>query len=137
MNSKWRANVGAPQVVYRETITKAAEIDYTHKTIRWFGAICSLNFGIRAKQKGKGYEFKSEIVGGLFLKNTSRALKKVFWPQTTGIIAGFPVCGLQIRLTDGAYHDVDSSRFAGSEIAAAQPSKKGCKKQACNCSEQS
>ncbi|HRK97708.1 MAG TPA: elongation factor G [Alphaproteobacteria bacterium] len=126
---KVEANVGAPQVAYRETITKAAEIDYTHKKQSGgSGQYARLTLVFEPNEAGKGYEFKSEIVGGVVPKEYIPGVEKgLLASQTTGIIAGFPVVDFKVRLTDGAYHDVDSSALAF-EIAARAAFKEGMQK---------
>jgi len=126
---KVEANVGAPQVAYRETITKPAEIDYTHKKQSGgSGQYARLTLVFEPNETGKGYEFKSEIVGGAVPKEYIPGVEKgLLASQTTGIIAGFPVVDFKVRLTDGAYHDVDSSALAF-EIAARAAFKEGMEK---------
>ncbi len=126
---KVEANVGAPQVAYRETITKPAEIDYTHKKQSGgSGQYARITLIFEPNEAGKGYEFKSEIVGGAVPKEYIPGVEKgLMASQTTGIIAGFPVVDFKVRLTDGAYHDVDSSALAF-EIAARAAFKEGMEK---------
>lgn len=126
---KVEANVGAPQVAYRETITKTAEIDYTHKKQSGgSGQYARLTLVFEPNEPGAGYEFKSEIVGGVVPKEYIPGVEKgLNSAQTTGIIAGFPVVDFKARLTDGAYHDVDSSALAF-EIAARAAFKEGMQK---------
>ncbi|MDY0029847.1 MAG: elongation factor G [Pseudobdellovibrionaceae bacterium] len=126
---KVEANVGAPQVAYRETITKAAEIDYTHKKQSGgSGQYARITLIFEPNEAGKGYEFKSEIVGGAVPKEYIPGVEKgLMASQTTGVIAGFPVVDFKVRLTDGAYHDVDSSALAF-EIAARAAFKEGMQK---------
>jgi len=116
---KVEANVGAPQVAYRETITRSADIDYTHKKQSGgAGQFARIKMTFEPQEPGKGYEFVSEIVGGSipkeFIPGVEKGLRSA---QETGVIAGFPVIDFKVRLTDGAYHDVDSSVLAF-EIAA-------------------
>jgi elongation factor G len=126
---KVEANVGAPQVAYRETITKLAEIDYTHKKQSGgSGQYARITLVFEPQEPGKGYEFVSEIVGGAvpkeYIPGVEKGLKSA---QETGIIAGFPVVDFKVRLTDGAYHDVDSSALAF-EIASRAAFKEGMQK---------
>ena len=113
------ANVGAPQVAYRETITRAAEVDYTHKKQSGgSGQFAKITLVFEPQEAGLGYEFTSEIVGGAVPKEYIPGVEKGLKMQKeTGIIAGFPVVDFKVRLTDGSYHDVDSSALAF-EIAA-------------------
>ncbi|HNS44608.1 MAG TPA: elongation factor G [Alphaproteobacteria bacterium] len=126
---KVEANVGAPQVAYRETITKTAEIDYTHKKQSGgSGQYARITLVFEPNEAGAGYEFKSEIVGGSVPKEYIPGVEKgLMASQTTGVIAGFPVVDFKVRLTDGAYHDVDSSALAF-EIAARAAFKEGMQK---------
>ncbi|MGE0525395.1 MAG: elongation factor G [Variibacter sp.] len=116
---KVEVNVGAPQVAYRETITKRGEIDYTHKKqTGGTGQFARVKFVVEPNEKGKGFEFESKIVGGSvpkeFLPGVEKGLNSV---MTAGPIIGFPVVDVKVSLIDGAYHEVDSSAIAF-EIAA-------------------
>ena len=126
---KVEANVGAPQVAYRETITKKAEIDYTHKKQSGgSGQYARLTLVFEPNEPGKGYEFASKIVGGVVPKEYIPGVEKgLNGSQDTGVIAGFPVVDFKVSLTDGAYHDVDSSALAF-EIAARAAFKEGMQK---------
>ncbi|OIN86141.1 MAG: translation elongation factor G [Alphaproteobacteria bacterium CG1_02_46_17] len=126
---KVEANIGAPQVAYRETITKTAEIDYTHKKQSGgSGQYARISLVFEPNEAGKGFEFISEIVGGSVPREYIPGVEKgLLAAQTTGIIAGFPVVDFKVRLTDGAYHDVDSSVLAF-EIAARAAFKEGMQK---------
>ena len=113
------ANVGAPQVAYRETISKAAEIDYTHKKqTGGSGQFARVKFEIMPLEAGAGFVFENKIVGGSvpkeYVPGVEKGLKSVL---DTGVLMGFPMLDLQVTLVDGAYHDVDSSVMAF-EIAA-------------------
>ena len=112
------ANIGAPQVAYRETITKEVEIDYTHKKQSGgSGQFARVKIKFAPLAEG-GFEFNSSIVGGSvpreFIPGVEKGLNQA---KDTGIIAGFPVIDFQAELIDGASHDVDSSVLAF-EIAA-------------------
>ncbi len=113
------ANIGAPQVAYRETITKTAEVDYTHKKqTGGSGQFARINLVFEPAEPGEGFTFESEIVGGVVPKEYIPGVQKgLELSKETGIIAGFPLVDFKVRLTDGAYHDVDSSVMAF-EIAA-------------------
>ena len=115
---KVEANIGAPQVAYRETITKDVEIDYTHKKQSGGSgqfARVKLKFGPFAEG---GYNFTNSIVGGAVPKEFIPGVEKgIVQAKDTGVIAGFPVIDFQAELVDGASHDVDSSVLAF-EIAA-------------------
>ncbi|HTK85493.1 MAG TPA: elongation factor G [Patescibacteria group bacterium] len=108
------ANIGAPQVAYRETITKRAEIDYTHKKqTGGSGQFAKIHLVFEPGERGSGFEFLNEIVGGAVPKEYIPGVEKgLESAKETGVIAGFPVVDFKARLIDGAYHDVDSSALA-------------------------
>jgi elongation factor G len=115
------ANIGAPKVAYRETITKKVEIDYTHKKQSGGSgqfAKVKIIFEPLAEEVTENFIFESKIVGGRvpkeFIPGVEKGLKSA---KETGFLAGFPVVRLGTSLIDGAYHDVDSSVLAF-EIAA-------------------
>jgi elongation factor G len=128
---KVEANVGAPQVAYRETITKTAEVDYTHKKQSGgAGQFARLKLVLEPVEPGQPYTFENEIVGGVVPKEYIPGVEKgLLSSMTSGPIAGFPVIDLKVRLVDGAYHDVDSSALAF-EIAARAAFREGVKKAA-------
>jgi elongation factor G len=116
---KVEANIGAPQVAYRERITKPVTIDYTHKKqTGGSGQFARVKIHVEPNEAGKGYEFDSKIVGGTvpkeYIPGVEKGLESVLG---SGVLAGFPVVDLKAQLIDGAYHDVDSSALAF-EIAA-------------------
>jgi elongation factor G len=126
---KVEANIGAPQVAYRETITKKVTIDYTHKKqTGGSGQFAKLSVVFEPNEPGAGYEFINEIVGGAipkeFIPGVEKGLKQA---KETGIIAGFPVVDFKASLVDGSYHDVDSSVLAF-EIASKAAFKEGMQK---------
>ena len=113
------ANIGQPQVAYRETITKEADIDYTHKKQSGgSGQFARVKFRVIPQDPGVGYEFESQIVGGAipkeFIPGVEKGLNSI---RETGLLVGFPILDFKIELYDGAFHDVDSSVLAF-EIAA-------------------
>jgi len=126
---KVEANIGAPQVAYRETITKKAEINYTHKKqTGGSGQFAKITLVFEPNEPGKGYEFENEIVGGAVPKeHVPGVVKGLDMARETGIIAGFPVVDFKVSLVDGAYHDVDSSALAF-EIASKAAFKEGMQK---------
>ncbi|MEB3702728.1 Elongation factor G [Candidatus Bealeia paramacronuclearis] len=126
---KVEANVGAPQVAYRETITKTAEVDYTHKKQSGgSGQFARIKLRFEPQDPGFGYEFASAIVGGAVPKEFIPGVEKGLRTATeTGVIAGFPVIDYKVTLFDGAYHDVDSSVLAF-EIAARAAFREGIAK---------
>ncbi|WOF74300.1 elongation factor G [Parvibaculaceae bacterium PLY_AMNH_Bact1] len=116
---KVEANVGAPQVAYRETFTKEADIDYTHKKQSGgSGQFARIKMVITPGEVGSGMVFNSKIVGGSipkeYIPGVEKGIKSV---AENGVLAGFPLIDFEVTLTDGAFHDVDSSVLAF-EIAA-------------------
>jgi elongation factor G len=116
---KVEANVGAPQVAYRETISKKAEIDYTHKKQSGgSGQFAKIKLIFEPLEAGSGFVFESSIVGGAIPKEYIPGVQKgLTMSLNNGVIAGFPVIDFKATLIDGSYHDVDSSVLAF-EIAA-------------------
>ena len=115
---KVEANIGAPQVAYRETISREAEIDYTHKKQSGgSGQFARVKMIFRPRAEG-GYDFKNSVVGGSVPREYVPGVEKgLMQAKETGSIAGFPVIDFDVELIDGASHDVDSSVLAF-EIAA-------------------
>ncbi len=108
------ANIGAPQVAFREKITKKAEVDYTHKKqTGGTGQFARVKFVVEPSEPGSGFVFESKIVGGAvpkeYIPGVEKGLNSVL---TSGVVAGFPVVDVKVQLVDGAYHDVDSSALA-------------------------
>jgi elongation factor G len=127
---KVEANVGAPQVAYRETITRRAEIDYTHKKqTGGSGQFARVKIVFQPQEdKAKGNEFVSSIVGGSVPREYIPGVEKgLMSAMETGILVGFPVINVHAQLVDGAYHDVDSSVMAF-EIAARAAFREGMEK---------
>jgi elongation factor G len=126
---KVEANIGAPQVAYRETISRRAEIDYTHKKqTGGSGQFARIKLEIEPTEPGEGYSFESKIVGGVVPKEYIPGVEKgIQSVMDSGPLAGFPVIDFKVALVDGAYHDVDSSVLAF-EIAARQAMRDGLKK---------
>ena len=108
------ATVGAPQVAYRETITKQASIDYTHKKQSGgAGQFAKVVLEFEPLEKGSGVKFESKIVGGRVPREYIPGVEKGINSSTeTGFLAGFPVIDFKCTLVDGAFHDVDSSVMA-------------------------
>ncbi len=126
---KVECNVGAPQVAYRETISKRAEIDYTHKKQSGgSGQFARVKLVFEPQEPGAGYKFESEIVGGAvpkeFIPGVQKGLES---SRDSGVLAGFPLIDFKATLIDGAYHDVDSSVLAF-EIAARAAFREGIPK---------
>jgi elongation factor G len=122
------ANVGAPQVAYRETITKAAEVDYIHKKQTGGSGQFARVKLLFDPAPGEGYGFESKIVGGNVPKEYIPGVEKgLASAKDTGVLVGFPVIDFKVQLVDGAYHDVDSSVMAF-EIAARAAFREGMQK---------
>ena len=116
---KVEANVGAPQVAYRETFTRAAEIDYTHKKqTGGSGQFARIKLEFEPLEPGAGIIFENKVVGGSVPREYVPAVEKgIRSVAEGGVLAGFPVIDFKATLVDGASHDVDSSSLAF-EIAA-------------------
>ncbi|HJD56767.1 elongation factor G [Candidatus Tisiphia endosymbiont of Ptychoptera albimana] len=111
---KVEVNVGAPQVAYRETITKRCEIDYTHKKQSGgAGQFARVKIIFEPQEAGEGFAFESKIVGGAipkeFIPGVEKGLNNI---KDTGVVAGYPMIDFKATLIDGAFHDVDSSVLA-------------------------
>jgi len=128
---KVEANVGAPQVAYRETVSKRAEEDYTHKKqTGGSGQFARIKLVIEPNEQGKGFEFENKVVGGNVPKEYIPGVQKgVQSVIDSGVLAGFPMLDVKVTLVDGAYHDVDSSVMAF-EIAGRQGFREGARKAA-------
>ncbi len=108
------ANIGAPQVAYRETLGRRAEIDYTHKKQSGgTGQFAKVKLVFEPLPPGSGFVFENDIVGGSipkeFIPGVEKGIKSV---MNSGPLVGFPVIDFKVTLIDGAYHDVDSSVLA-------------------------
>ncbi len=126
---KVEANVGAPQVAYRETLTKPSYVDYTHKKqTGGSGQFARVKLEIEPGEPGSGYVFESKVVGGNvpkeYVPGVAKGIQSVI---DTGVLAGFPVLDVKVALVDGAYHDVDSSVMAF-EIASRAAFREGAAK---------
>jgi elongation factor G len=128
---KVEANVGAPQVAYRETIARTVEHDYTHKKqTGGSGQFARVKLRFEPLPPGSGYEFENDVVGGSVPREyVPGVVKGLDSARHTGVLAGFPVIDFKVTLIDGAYHDVDSSALAF-EIAARAAFKEGIAKAA-------
>jgi elongation factor G len=111
---KVEANVGAPQVAYREKLGKPVTIDYTHKKqTGGSGQFARVIIKFEPNTPGAGYEFDSAVVGGTVPKEYVPGVEKgLEMSKDNGLLAGFPVIDFKATLLDGAYHDVDSSVLA-------------------------
>ena len=108
------ANIGAPQVAYRERITKPVTVDFTHKKqTGGTGQFAQIKITVEPLPAGSGFVFENEIVGGAvpkeFIPGVEKGLESVLG---AGLLAGFPVVDLKVTLIDGRYHEVDSSALA-------------------------
>jgi len=126
---KVEANVGAPQVAYRETITRATDVDYTHKKQSGgSGQFARVKMTIEPGEPASGFVFESKVVGGNIPKEYIPGVEKgVASVLGAGILAGFPMLDIKVTLNDGAYHDVDSSVMAF-EIAGRAAFREGAQK---------
>jgi elongation factor G len=126
---KVEANIGAPQVAYRETIGHEVEHVYTHKKqTGGSGQFAEVRLVISPVEPGVGYSFESKIIGGTvpkeYVPGVEKGIKSV---MDSGPLAGFPVIDFKVALIDGKYHDVDSSVLAF-EIAARMCMREGMRK---------
>ncbi|MES2601538.1 MAG: elongation factor G [Pseudomonadota bacterium] len=108
------ANIGAPQVAFREKITKKAEVKYTHKKqTGGTGQFAEVSIVVEPNEPGAGFVFESKVVGGAvpkeYIPGVEKGLASV---MGSGVVAGFPVVDVKVSLVDGKYHDVDSSALA-------------------------
>jgi elongation factor G len=108
------ANIGAPQVAYRETLSRRAEIDYTHKKqTGGSGQFARIKIVAEPGEPGSGFVFESKVIGGTvpkeYIPGVEKGLNSVVG---SGVLAGFPVVDFKVSLVDGAYHEVDSSALA-------------------------
>ena len=128
---KVEANVGKPQVSYKETITKEVNEDYKHKKqTGGSGQYGHVRFKMYPREAGSGFEFKNSIVGGAIPKEYIPKIEEGFVSaMETGPVAGYQMVDIGIELYDGSYHEVDSSEMAF-KIAATMGFKDACKKAA-------
>jgi len=103
------ANIGAPQVAFRERITKRVENSYTHKKQTGdTGQFAAVTLIVEPNEPGMGNEFESKIVGGAvprgYIPGVEKGIESVL---TSGVVAGFPIMDVKVQLIDGKYHDVD------------------------------
>ncbi len=129
---KVEANIGAPQVAYREKVGRAVEHEYTHKKQSGgSGQFAKIKFNLVPGEPASGFVFESKIVGGSvpkeYIPGVEKGLESVIG---SGILAGFPIVDIRVELTDGAYHEVDSSALAF-EIAARAGLREALQKAAC------
>jgi elongation factor G len=126
------ANIGAPQVAYREKVSRSVEHEYTHKKQSGgSGQFAKIKFNLIPGEPGTGFVFESKIVGGAvpkeYIPGVEKGLNSVIG---SGILAGFPVVDIRVELTDGGYHEVDSSALAF-EIASRAGLREALQKAGC------
>ena len=123
------ANVGQPQVAYRETLARPADIDYTHKKqTGGTGQFARVKIKLEPNETGKGNVFESTIVGGAVPREYIPGVEKgVQGVWDSGVLIGFPIVDMKVTLYDGGFHEVDSSAIAF-EIATRAAMKEGCEK---------
>jgi elongation factor G len=123
------ASIGAPQVAYRERLTKKTEINYTHKKqTGGTGQFAKVVLVFEPAEAGAGSSFESKIIGGAVPKEYIPGVEKgINSVMGSGVLAGFPVVDVKATLIDGAYHDVDSSALAF-EIASRAAFREGLQK---------
>ena len=126
---KVEANVGAPQVAYKETIKKAVDQDTKYaRQSGGKGQYGHVKIRVEPNESGKGYEFVNAIVGGAVPKEYIPAVDAgIQGAMNAGVVAGFPVVDVKVTLYDGSYHEVDSSEMAF-KIAGSMAFKEACRK---------
>ncbi len=126
---KVEANVGAPQVAYKETITKTVEQDTKYaRQSGGKGQYGHVKIRVEPNESGKGYEFVNEIVGGAIPKEYIPAVDAgIQGAMLSGVLAGYPVVDVKVTLYDGSFHEVDSSEMAF-KIAGSMAFKEACRK---------
>ena len=126
---KVEANVGAPQVAYKETITSSTEQDTKYaRQSGGKGQYGHVKIRVEPNESGKGYEFVNAVVGGAIPKEYIPAVDAgIQGAMQSGVLAGYPVVDLKVTLYDGSYHEVDSSEMAF-KIAGSMAIKEACKK---------
>ena len=126
---KVEANVGAPQVAYKETITKAVDQDTKYaRQSGGKGQYGHVKIHVEPNESGKGYEFVNALVGGAIPKEYVPAFDAgIQGAMLSGVLAGYPVVDVKVTLYDGSYHEVDSSEMAF-KIAGSMAFKEACQK---------
>ena len=126
---KVEANVGAPQVAYKETIKKSVEQDTKYaRQSGGKGQYGHVRITVEPNETGKGYEFLNEITGGVIPKEYIPAVDAgIQGAMQAGVLAGYPVEDVKVTLYDGSYHEVDSSEMAF-KIAGSMAFKEACRK---------
>ena len=126
---KVEANVGAPQVAYKETVRKSADVDMKYaRQSGGKGQYGHVKIKLEPNESGKGYEFINAVTGGAIPKEYIPAVDQgIQGAMTAGVLAGFPVVDVKVTLYDGSYHEVDSSELAF-KIAGSMAFKEACRK---------
>ena len=126
---KVEANVGAPQVAYKETITASTDVDTKYaRQSGGKGQYGHVKLHVEPNESGKGYEFINNVVGGAIPKEYIPAVDAgIQGAMQSGVLAGFPTVDLKVTLYDGSYHEVDSSEMAF-KIAGSMAIKEACRK---------
>jgi len=126
---KVEANVGAPQVAYKETITAATDVDTKYaRQSGGKGQYGHVKLHVEPNESGKGYEFINNVVGGAIPKEYIPAVDAgIQGAMQAGVLAGFPTVDIKVTLYDGSYHEVDSSEMAF-KIAGSMALKEACRK---------
>ena len=126
---KVEANVGAPQVAYKETIQESADVDMKYaRQSGGKGQYGHVKIKVEPNESGKGYEFINAVVGGAIPKEYIPAVDQgIQGAMQAGVLAGYPVVDVKVTLYDGSYHEVDSSELAF-KIAGSMAFKEGCRK---------
>ena len=126
---KVEANVGAPQVAYKETMRGKADVDMKYaRQSGGKGQYGHVKIKLEPNESGKGYEFINAVVGGAIPKEYIPAVDQgIQGAMTAGVLAGFPVVDVKVTLYDGSYHEVDSSEMAF-KIAGSMAFKEACRK---------
>ena len=126
---KVEANVGAPQVAYKETIQESADVDMKYaRQSGGKGQYGHVKIKVEPNESGKGYEFVNAVVGGAIPKEYIPAVDQgIQGAMQAGVLAGYPVVDVKVTLYDGSYHEVDSSELAF-KIAGSMAFKEGCRK---------
>ena len=126
---KVEANVGAPQVAYKETVRRLADVDYKYaRQSGGKGQYGHVKIKLEPNESGKGYEFRNEVVGGAIPKEYIGSVDAgIQGAMQAGVLAGYPVVDVIVTLYDGSYHEVDSSEMAF-KIAGSMAFKEAMKK---------
>ncbi|MDR0249528.1 MAG: elongation factor G [Oscillospiraceae bacterium] len=126
---KVEANVGKPQVAFKETVRKSAQSEYKHvRQTGGHGQYAHVVITVEPNESGKGFEFTDKTVGGSVPKEYIPAVEKgIADAMLSGVLSGYPAVDIKVTLRDGSFHEVDSSEIAF-RIAASMAFKEGCKK---------